>query len=89
MIHPFFKDMNTVINNGLPCPWDDNITLHTVEVYNRLLQDAMPRLNHMLNKFTIPTATKILNQLKPFVAMSALLRSMIQSLGDVDYMPYS
>jgi hypothetical protein len=46
-------DMESMIENGLPCPWDDMLTLHTPKVYNELLKETKVELSNVMGKGTI------------------------------------
>ena len=40
-IFPFFKTIDNMVQNGLPCPWDTNLKLYHVTKHRKLMQDSM------------------------------------------------
>ena len=53
-----------------------------------LSTEGATKFLEILDKSIIPTTTKILNQLKPYMDTTFLLNVMIWDLGEVDYTPY-
>ena len=64
-IQAFLKDMEIMIKNGLPCPWDENLKLYPLQHYAKIFKEATPGLINVLDKVTIPSGSEIFEQLKP------------------------
>ena len=62
--------MNTMISNGIPCSWDENIIKSKAEIYNKIFQEDMCKLMHVLDKEIIHRTIEAVNQVKQTIATS-------------------
>jgi hypothetical protein len=84
-IRDLMGDMASIVGNGLPCPSDDKLALHTPKVYNELLKEAKVKLSNVMNKRTIPLPLEVINQLHPSIATLTFMKRLICSLPPIDH----
>ena len=56
-------DMDIMVKNGLPCPWDENLQLYPLKQYAKIFKGATLGLINVLDKDSIPSRSKIYEQL--------------------------
>jgi hypothetical protein len=58
-INSFKDDMASMVSNGLPCPWNDQLALHALDKHVKMLMTVRAQLLVVAAKEDIPTSLDI------------------------------